>query len=203
MAWMPAAPTLTFRRRLRGAGPARLAGLVAATGAAVALLAAAAPATAADNGFYLGAGLTQSRIDDIGPSIDFKDNSYKLIAGFRPLDHFAVEVNYIDLGKDSESFGPVSTTVDGKAYAAFAVGYLPLPLVDLYAKAGVARWEANARATGIALASVDDSGTEFAYGAGVQARLGSLAARLEYERFDVDDTDGAELLTLGVTWTFL
>lgn len=203
MAWMPAAPTLTFRRRLRAAAPARLAGLLAATGAAAALLAGPAPAAAADNGFYLGAGLTQSRINDIGPSIDFKDNSYKLIAGFRPLDHFAVEVNYIDLGKDSESLGPVSATVDGKAYAAFAVGYLPLPLVDLYAKAGVARWEANARTTGIALGSLDDSGTEFAYGAGVQARLGSLAARLEYERFDVGDSDGAELLTLGVTWTFL
>lgn len=202
MAWMPAAPNLTFRRRLRGAGSARLAGLLAASGAAVALLAGSGTAAAADNGFYLGAGLTQSRINDIGPSIDFKDNSYKLIAGFRPLDHFAVEVNYIDLGKDSESLGPVSATVDGKAYAAFAVGYLPLPLVDLYAKAGVARWEANARATGVALGSLDDSGTEFAYGAGVQARLGSLAARLEYERFDVADSDGAELLTLGVTWTF-
>lgn len=203
MAWMPAAPNLTFRRRLRGVAPARLAGLLAATGAAAALLAGAGPAAAADNGFYLGAGLTQSRIGDIGPSIDFKDNRYKLIAGFRPLDHFAVEVNYIDLGKDSESLGPVSATVDGKAYAAFAVGYLPLPLVDLYAKAGVARWEANARTTGIALGSLDDSGTEFAYGAGVQARLGSLAARLEYERFDVADSDGAELLTLGLTWTFL
>lgn len=202
MAWRPAAPNLTFRRRLRGAGSARLAGLLAASGAAVALLAGSGTAAAADNGFYLGAGLTQSRINDIGPSIDFKDNSYKLIAGFRPLDHFAVEVNYIDLGKDSESLGPVSATVDGKAYAAFAVGYLPLPLVDLYAKAGVARWEANARATGVALGSLDDSGTEFAYGAGVQARLGSLAARLEYERFDVADSDGAELLTLGVTWTF-
>ena len=134
MAWMPAAPNLTFRRRLRGAGSARLAGLLAASGAAVALLAGSGTAAAADNGFYLGAGLTQSRINDIGPSIDFKDNSYKLIAGFRPLDHFAVEVNYIDLGKDSESLGPVSATVDGKAYAAFAVGYLPLPLVDLYAK---------------------------------------------------------------------
>ena len=34
-------------------------------------------------------------------------------------------------------------------------------------------------------------------------RVGSLAARLEYERFDVADTDGAKLLTLGLTWTFL
>jgi hypothetical protein len=37
----------------------------------------------------------------------------------------------------------------------------------------------------------------------VQARLGSLAARLEYERFEVDDTDEVAMITLGVTYTFL
>ena len=83
------------------------------------------------------------------------------------------------------------------------VGLLPLPFVDLYAKAGVARWETDVRTTGLLPASRDDSGTEFAWGAGVQARLGSLAARLEYERFDVAGTDGAKLLSLGLTWTFL
>jgi hypothetical protein len=197
-------PGLTFRRRLRtpGGRPVMATAIGAALLAGSGLL-ATPEAAAADNGFYLGAGLTQSRVNDIAPSIDLKDDSYKLIAGFRPLDHFSVEVNYIDLGKDSGSLGPVGYSVDSKAYAAFAVGYLPLPFVDLYAKAGVARWEANARSTGIALASLDDSGTEFAYGAGVQARLGSLAARLEYERFDVGNTDGAELVTLGLTWTFL
>ena len=92
---------------------------------------------------------------------------------------------------------------DAEAYAAYAVGLLPLPFVDLYAKAGVARWETDVRTTGLLPASRDDSGTEFAWGAGVQARLGSLAARLEYERFDVAGTDGAKLLSLGLTWTFL
>ena len=213
---------LTFRRRLRDVGqrsqaagdpppgaPSRhrlaaAAALPATCAALLAGLAAAGAARAADNGFYLGAGLTQTRVDDVVPSIDFKDDSsYKLIAGFRPLDAFAVEVNYVDLGRDSDSLGPVSVRSDGKAYAAYAVGLLPLPFVDLYAKAGVARWETDVRTTGLLPASRDDSGTEFAWGAGVQARLGSLAARLEYERFDVAGTDGAKLLSLGLTWTFL
>lgn len=212
---------LTFRRRLRtpsrpdspaldtpgqAAGRHRVAAaaLPATCAALLAGLLPAGAARAADNGFYLGAGLTQTRIDDVVPSIDFKDDSsYKLIAGFRPLDAFAVEVNYLDLGRDSDTLGPVSVRSDGKAYAAYAVGLLPLPFVDLYAKAGVARWETDVRATGLGTASRDDSGTEFAWGAGVQARLGSLAARLEYERFDVAGTDGAKLLSLGLTWTFL
>jgi hypothetical protein len=58
-------------------------------------LAAMAPqAAAADNGFYLGAGITDTKfdIDDVGDgSLD--DNSFKLIAGFRPLDWLAVEAN--------------------------------------------------------------------------------------------------------------
>lgn len=216
----PRSPTLTFRRRLRGPAAASVAAArpaaadrrgprFATTGAllGLALLAGSllpgGAAHAADNGFYLGAGFTQAKIDDIGPSIDFEDDSFKLIAGFRPLDAFGVEFNYIDLGKDGATLGPIGVEVDGKAYAAYAVGFLPLPLVDLYAKAGVARWESNARTTGISLDDLDDSGTEFAYGAGVQARLGSLAARLEYERFDIADTDGAELISLGLTWTFL
>lgn len=100
-----------------------------------------------------------------------------LLAGLRPIDIFAVELNCIDLGQERGSIGAVGHSVDSKAYAAFAVGYLPLPLVDLYAKAGVARWKAD-------------------------ARLGSLAARLKHERFDVSDTDGAVLISLGITWTF-
>src|SRR6188472_2660971 len=58
-------------------------------------LAALAPqASAADNGFYLGAGITQTEfdIDDVG-SDSLDDNSFKLIAGFRPLDWLAIEAN--------------------------------------------------------------------------------------------------------------
>jgi hypothetical protein len=65
--------------------------------------------------------------------------SAALLAGLRPIDIFAVELNCIDLGQERGSIGPVGHSVDSKAYAAFVVGYLPLPLVDLYAKAGVAR----------------------------------------------------------------
>ena len=67
-------------------------------------LAAIAPfsAQAADNGFYLGAGYTQSEYGLDNPAdaqpFDDSDSGYKLIAGWRPLDNFGVEVNYIDHG---------------------------------------------------------------------------------------------------------
>jgi opacity protein-like surface antigen len=168
-------------------------------------------AQAADNGFYLGAGVSQVKLDDVGQDFDtgnlndFKvdDTSWKLIGGFRPIDNFAVELNYIDLGNESRNTAAGRFEAEGKAYAAYAVGFIPVGPVDLFAKGGLVRWESEASFSGLGGFRLDDDGTEFGYGAGVQVRLGSLGARLEYEQFDVENTDGVELLSLGVTWTFL
>src|SRR5688572_15980153 len=165
-------------------------------------------AQAADNGFYLGAAAIQAKIDNVGEDFDTDDlddfeidnTSFKLIGGFRPLDAFAVELNYIDLGDESTTVAGTRFDAEAKAYAAYAVGFLPIGPIDLFAKGGLVRWETEFNAAGFRL---DDDGTEFGYGLGVQARLGSLGARLEYEQFDVDNTDGVEMLSLGVTWTFL
>lgn len=175
----------------------------------LALVSAGGIAQAADRGFYIGGGVSQAKLDDVGGDFDTGDlddfkldnTAWKAIVGFRPMKMFAVEANYDDLGKERGSVGGVNFNADAKAFSAFAVGFLPIPVVDVYAKAGLARWKTNARAEG--LFDLDDKGTDFAYGAGVQLNLGSLAARLEYEQFDVKHTDGVELLTLGVTWTFL
>jgi hypothetical protein len=166
-------------------------------------------AQAADNGFYLGAGVSQVKLDNVGDDFgtgsldDFEldDTSWKLIAGFRPLDNFAVELNYMDLGDESATIAGANFNFEAKAYAAYAVGFFPVGPVDLYAKGGLVRVETEG--SGPLGFRFDDDGTEFGYGAGVQVRLGSLGARLEYEQFDVDNTDGVEMLSLGVTWTFL
>lgn len=163
-------------------------------------------AKAADNGFYLGAGITQSKIDvDLGnvssvANIDDDDNKFKIIAGVRPLDWFAVEVNYVDFGSVDGSFGPIRGEYRLKGYDAFALGLFEVGLVDIYGKAGLVRWDSEARIT--SLPSADDDGTDPAFGAGIQAHFGSLSARLEYERFNLDDAD-VDLITLGLTWTFL
>jgi opacity protein-like surface antigen len=168
---------------------------------ALGAVALAPAAQAADNGLYLGAAFTKSQVDGFATQLDLDDESFKIIAGFRPLDAFGVELNYIDLGRESVTVGPLTINGQSKAYAAFAVGYLPLAPIDLYAKAGVARWETET--SGTSFGRLKDDGTEFAWGAGVQARLGSLAVRLEYESFDVGSSARSELVSLGATWTFL
>src|SRR5690606_7915657 len=132
---------------------------------------------AADNGFYLGGGITQATIDEVfDTQLKIDNTSWKLIAGFRPIDLLAVELNYMDLGDDRA--GLPSTTfdaigeADAKAFSAYALGFVPVPVpfLDIYGKLGLARWELDGRVrSGDAdLFSFDDSGTEFAYGAGVQ-----------------------------------
>jgi hypothetical protein len=183
------------------------------------LFLAAGLAQAADNGIYLGAGVTQSDYGLANPQdfspFDDENNGYKLIAGFRPLDSFGVEANYIDHGKATVPAGivctqfitvpcPVTSGIEAKTVGVFAVGYIDLPLVDLFAKAGVSSWDFKVRETpGNTGFSAGDDGTEFAWGAGVQARFGSLGARLEYERFNIIRDEKLGTISLSFTYTFL
>ncbi len=171
-------------------------------------------AQAADKGFYLGAGVSQAKLDGIRNNnfdeddlddFEIDDTAYKIIAGFRPLDFMAIEANYMDLGDGNIDVGPFNLKTKAKAAAAYAVFSLPIPLpiLDVYAKAGVARWELDGSFDGTGIDDLDDKGTDFAYGAGAQLNFGSLGVRLEWETFDVRNTDGLDLLTLGATYTFL
>ena len=120
------------------------------------------------------------------------------------IDSFGVELNYLDLGHDRSNLGPVAASADATAFAGYFVGYMQLPLLDLYGKIGAARWDSRANLLGGGTSfSLKDSGTDLAYGAGLQAHFGSLAGRLEYERFKLGSSDGANLVSLGLTWTFL
>ncbi len=177
--------------------------------AAAALACIAGAAHAAENGLYLGAGISRATVDDIfgsGSDLRIHDTAWKGFLGFKfPLIPIGIEADYSDLGGETRDFGLTRAHADAKAFSAFAVGYLPLPLpyLDIYGKAGAARWQLNGRITNPALFDLDDRGTEFAWGAGAQVHFGHAAVRLEYEDFNIRDTDGAKLYTLGAAWYFL
>jgi opacity protein-like surface antigen len=170
----------------------------------VALACAAGAAQAAENGVYVGAGITRARLDNISAPfsrLDIDNTSWKGFAGFKfPLVPIGVEASYIDLGSETQNRpAPLPQThADANAFAGFAVGYLPLPIpfVDFYGKAGAARWKLNST-------SIDDNGTTFAWGAGAQAHFSNFAVRLEFENFNIRNTDGAKLYTLGAALYFL
>ena len=175
---------------------------------AAVLVCAAGMAQAAD-GLYAGAGIARAQVDDIfGPGSDLRidTTSWKAFLGFKfPLIPVGVETDYTDLGSQSRNFGFTQGHAEAKAFSAFAVGYLPLPLpyFDLYGKAGAARWQLTGGTVRPSLFQLDDTGTQFAWGIGTQLRLANLAVRLEYENFDIRNTNGARVYTLGAAWYFL
>jgi opacity protein-like surface antigen len=230
------APRVSERIKIKnvGRGPALGALLVAMAAAS-----ASAPATAANPlGFYIGAafGRASVRNDEIlfGPpgsgnatgfSFDEAHTAWKILVGARPVSLLGAELEYIDLGHPSASSAvgvvPVQADAQVKGAALFGLAYLPLPLplLDIYGKAGFARLQTTANATyygcdarkqicpavvgppNLSVFRLDRTDTRFAYGAGAQIKLAGFAVRAEYER--VSESGGnPDLLSLGVSWTY-
>jgi hypothetical protein len=175
----------------------------------VVLVCAAGMAQAAEDGLYAGAGITRAQVDDIfGPDSDLRlDNtSWKAFMGFKfPLVPIGAEVEYADFGSDTRNFGFVQGHADAKAFGAFAVGWMPIPVpnLDIFGKVGAARWQLDGGTVHPSLFELDDRGTQFAWGVGAQVRLSNVAVRFEYEGFDIRNTNGARLYSLGAAYYFL
>jgi hypothetical protein len=163
-------------------------------------LAAFAPqASAADNGIYIGGGITQTEFDtDNFGTGKLDDNSFKVIVGIRPLDWLAIEANYIDLGSASDS----SASLDATALTGSVLFLKEFAVIDVYARAGLAHWKLDASV--VDLGSTSESGDEFTYGVGIGAHFGSLGVRAEYEKFQINEIDSdVNTLSLSFTYTFL
>ena len=192
-------------------------------------------------GLYFGGGYGQAHVNaEPGPIIpqstgsiggfDMTHSAFKAIAGLRPLPFVGAEVSYLDFGKVSSITGkPVpglpgtvvnSEQASQKGETAFALLYLPVPIVDVYLKGGLSRITTEFDVTytgtqpgvgtcpvnnpscsvlGTLHAARDSTDTAFAYGAGLQWKLGQWAVRGEYERFSAA---GAKPSLLSISMTF-
>jgi opacity protein-like surface antigen len=164
-------------------------------------------ARADDQLLYVGAGLTRNDIKDIASTAsDFNTTSWKVLAGFRPISMFAVEADYLDLGSQTTGFANSSAHLQYKAFTGYAVGFVPLPVpnVDVFGKIGLARWSSSGSNVSLPgnFFSLSDSGTEFAWGIGAQAHVGTLGVRLEYESFNIPNTNGANVFSLDAMLSF-
>jgi opacity protein-like surface antigen len=170
-------------------------------------------AHAADNGFYFGVGAGRSDYN-LDSALKNKDTGYKLLGGVRLLDSFGVELNYADHGKASLPSGtacvavvgancPANSRVEAKTIAAYAVGFLDFPLIDLFGKAGLARVDGELNTPGQPSFSFDSDKTKFAWGGGVQAHFGSLAARAEYEQFKLFGDEKLGTVSVSFIYTIL
>jgi len=172
------------------------------------LLLASIPAAVAadvDKGLYIGGGLGQSGISDSEGSFDFSgdDSGWKAILGWRIFKFFAVEANWVDFGTPSDTISGIDVDVTADGLDLSAMGILPLGgHFELFVKGGYMAWDASIDSDDPTLDASDD-GEDIFYGGGAAFRLGkSFQIRVEYEEFEIDDTDAVDLTSASATFTF-
>ncbi len=180
-------------------------------------------------GLYVGAAIGQgwTEVDPLTVSgetfgaINRNEGAVSVLAGVRPVPLLAAEIAYVDLGHAHEELSlqnASSADVRMKGATVFGILYLPLPVVDLYVKAGLARLQTTTDVTmfqpGFGTCAVDvprcafftrqgaATDTNFAAGAGLQFRLGRWGLRSEYQRFTAAGGH-PQLAQIGLTWTIL
>jgi hypothetical protein len=170
------------------------------------LLLAAASAHAddlPDANVYAGAGIISTNVNNIyGTGFNIDNTSVKALAGVR-FSLVGAEVDYYRLGSESRNFYFGGANADARAFAAYAVGYLPLPILDFYGKLGLDRYQLNGSSTNPSLFQFSNSGTKLAWGLGAQEHLGNFLVRLEYEQLSISNSNGARVISLDAAFNFL
>jgi len=162
----------------------------------------------ADSGIYIGGsvGTAGVEIDVNDPNnpvtFDEDDFAWKAFLGYNfdlILLNVAIEGGYVDFGAPGATIVGSDFKVDADGLDAFVVLGFDLGPVGVFAKAGVISWDASVSIDGL---STNDDGTDPAYGIGAKIGLGSFALRVEYELFDIEDTEAVSMISAGLVWTF-
>ena len=174
----------------------RFTSLAASMALGIALLSAMPAARADDTGFYVAAAIGESRVQYDASTFYASTHSvgYQAAAGFRPLPVVSGEFDYIGFAR---AFSGINYA-DTYGVGLFALGYLPIPVVQVYGKVGLVDWRTSAHSPDL---SFHRTGADVAYGGGLGTSWGRLGARLEFEAFDVAHASNMDLTTLGLVWS--
>jgi OOP family OmpA-OmpF porin len=157
-------------------------------------------------GFYIGAGINHSELkaelEEELPKFKDDDLGFKIFAGFSFNKYLALEFAYLDAGTLKENdFADVeglTVKVPVEAFTGSFVGSLPInDMFSIYARAGVAAWEAKAKAKFEGeTESTKEKDEDLLYGLGAALNLGEqFQVRLEWEGIDVQ---GGSFNTFGL-----
>lgn len=137
-------------------------------------------------GFYAGAGVGQSMVDEY--FIDDEDTAFQVFGGYQFNPYFGLEAAYSDFGDIDLRSGAAGFKAD--TLSLVAVGTLPFTdNFSGYAKAGVHDWDTDYSGPS-SLRPGGADGTDPTYGLGLQYRFSdTIALRGEYSRFEMDDVD--------------
>lgn len=155
----------------------------------------------AESGAYIGAGIGNTNIK--GPvneeNYDADGTGYKLIVGYNfgvvPLIDLAIEGAYVDLGEETSG----SITYAQTSFNGFGLLGLSFGPVGLFAKAGLAAWDADTSTSNL---NSSMSGTDPVYGVGARLQILSVTGRIEYEYYDQGNIDDVSMASISLLYTF-
>ncbi len=180
------------------------------------LLVVAMPVECAERGFYVGAGFGFSNFDvedfnEEFANLYFESDNFglKLFGGYQVFKYLAVEAGYTDFGqiKRKETniyYEDQSLKVAINDWDVSAVGTVALgKKATLFAKIGMASWNTDVTVDdGHEVVAESSSGTDLAYGLGLDFMFKKFGLRLEGDWLKIPDTSGAFMLSGCLTYRF-
>ncbi|MGH8199383.1 MAG: outer membrane beta-barrel protein [Steroidobacteraceae bacterium] len=167
--------------------------------------------TDANTGGYAGVTLGESDLDIDAGALARSNSlitqgrpvSFELVGGYRPAPFWSGELAYLRLGQASAGKNYTQT----RGYMLSALVYLPTPYINLYGRLGALEWNSYGRcncAAGVAVPiHFRRSGLSAAYGVGGTTNgRGNLNLRLEWDKLKISDARRANLVTVGLIWSF-
>jgi OOP family OmpA-OmpF porin len=197
---------------------------VAAIGVAAALVALPAAAQSSLSGFYVGAGVGQSKAKDwCGgggfDSCDDKKTAWKVFGGYQISPNIAVEAGYAKLGKFTASFtdptlGLLTDEAKVSAWEASALAGLPLAGgLSIFGRLGIYRGTVRESTNFAGDFSHDNN--DFTYGAGLGFDVTrNVGVRAEWQRYNkmgggdvalgagVGQKSDVDVLGISALWRF-
>ena len=157
----------------------------------------ASPAMAADDGgFYVGAGVGTFGVD-VGP-FSGDDVGYKVLGGWMLNRYVGGELEYIDGGTAEDRGVEIDTSgINASLRGAFPV----TDQFSVFAKLGMLFWDADFHLG--EFGNDSDSGEDFSWGVGAGFDFTDrFGVTVEYQGFEIEDTDTVDLLSASVVWKF-
>ena len=193
-----------FRNFLAEKGQAGGAGAILLVAALLLLSAESKADSGVSIGGSVGTAGVEIDVNDPNNPVSFDENDFawKAFLGYNfdlTLLNLAIEGGYVDLGSPGATIVGSDFEVNADGLDAFVVLGIDLGPIGVFAKAGAIAWDASISIDGL---TASDDGTDPAYGVGAKIGLGSFALRVEYELFDIEDTEAVSMISAGLVWTF-
>ncbi|HEX5338788.1 MAG TPA: porin family protein [Gallionella sp.] len=164
--------------------------------AALLLSSAAASAFAADQGFYAGVTLGQSRASNPFPTLTVTkstDTVYGILGGYQITKNFGAEAFFTGAGKFAVSNAFGSATGKADSYGINAVGTLPLSdAFSLYGKLGFASTKTTASSTPASVTGATRTGATYGLG-GVYNATPAIGIRFGWDRYAAAVANGTAI----------